>query len=230
RKNGGEVAGGWVRQSANGMLRWAVTGGVGLDTRNHRWARLSLDASVRRPLAEGWEWEGAVFAGAVAARDPAQLEDGWDGAFAPAERRFFLSSADPWASTPIPWLRSAGAALDAEGWTSGGGTLRGYDPRLPFPWVATASGTVRAPEFAVGGVAARPLVAVGLGVAGAAAPPVDLPAGELLASFGAGVELGMPGSGWRLRLDVPFWVNRPALASGARSDEVGFRIQVGFVN
>ncbi|MBT8335834.1 MAG: M1 family metallopeptidase, partial [Gemmatimonadetes bacterium] len=55
RKYGRELAAGWVRQSANGMLRWALTGGVGLDTRNHRWARLSLDASVRRPLAEGWE-------------------------------------------------------------------------------------------------------------------------------------------------------------------------------
>jgi hypothetical protein len=227
RKYGGEVAAGWNRASADGTLRWGVTGGVGLNTRNHRWARLALDANVRRPLTGGWEWEGGVFAGGVAARDPDELSDSWNGRFAPAERRFFLSSADPWAATGTPWMRSAGAALDAEGWIPGGGTLRGFDPRLPVPWLATVGLTARAPAVTAAGVRARPLVSAGVGAAGGAGA---LPSGEVLASVGAGVELGVANSGWRLRLDLPFWVSHPEIASGARSDNVGLRVQVGFLN
>lgn len=230
RKYGGELFGGMVRTSGDGLGRLATRLGVGLDTKNHRWARLSVDASLRRPVGDGWEVEGALFAGGVAARDPAQLDDGWNGLNAPAERRFFLSSADPWQTTSNPWLRSAGAALDAEGWTPGGGTLRGYDPRVAVPWAVTLGATLRGPAAEVSGVGIRPLAAAGVGAAGSPGPDAGLPSGEVLASAGAGVELGLARSGWRLRLDVPVWVRHPAVASGARDEEVGFRIQVGFLN
>ncbi len=230
RKYGGELFGGMVRTTADGRGRFATQVGVGLDTKNHRWARLSVDASVRRPVGDGWEVEAAAFAGGVAARDPEQIDDGWNGLNAPAERRFFLSSADPWQTTSNPWLRSAGAALDAEGWMPGGGTLRGYDPRVPVPWLATLGTTLRAPAAGVAGIQLRPLAAVGVGAAGSPGPGSGLPSGELLASAGVGVEAGLARSGWRLRLDMPFWVAHPEVASGARSDNVGFRIQVGFLN
>lgn len=229
RKYGGEIFGGMTTRSADGRSQLATTLGAGLDTKNHRWARLSLDASTRRPFEGGWELEGALFAGGVAARDPAQIESSWNGTFAPAERRFFLSSGDPWQTTSVPWLRSAGAALDSEGWVPGGGTLRGFDPQIPYPWLATVSATMRAPTIEVAAVEVRPLAALGAGVAGSPGAGFTLPGGEVLASFSVGAELSLDASPWSLRLDAPFWVSHPELASGARSDAVGPRIQVGFV-
>lgn len=227
-KYGGEFYGGMERRSADGSTVLRSVFGVGADTGNHRWLRLALDGRVTRPLGDGWEVENALFVGGALAPDPERLERGWNGLNAPAERQFFLSSADPWETTSVPWMRSAGAALDDEGWTPGGGTLRGYHPRMPVPWLATLGVTLRAPEFEVAGVALRPLGAVGAGTAGASETGL-LGSGELLASAGAGVELGLPDSGWRLRLDLPFWVRHPEAATAPGEDPLAFRIQVGVI-
>jgi hypothetical protein len=229
RKYAGELHGGTTRWSGDGRARLATSLGVGLDTKNHRWARLSIDGEVRRPLTGGWELEGALFAGGVVARDPEQRSSSWNGRFAPAERSFFLSSADPWATTSVPWLRSAGAALDAEGWVPGGGTLRGFDPRIPHPWVATLGATLWSPSATLGSIAIRPLAAVGVGMSGAPGAGFARPSGEVLASAGVGTSLALDGSPWSLRVDVPFWVSHPELASGARADALGARFQIGFV-
>lgn len=228
-KYGGELFGGMERRSADGAAELRTVVGVGADTGNHRWLRLALDGRLSRPLGDGWEVENALFVGGALAPDPDRLERGWNGLNAPAERQFFLSSADPWQTTSIPWMRSAGAALDDEGWTSGGGTLRGYHPRMPVPWLATLGVTLRAPEVGLAGVELRPLGAVGVGTAGASDTGL-LGDGELLASAGAGVELGLPDSGWRLRLDVPFWVRHPEAATAPGPDPLAFRIQVGVLS
>ena len=111
----------------------------------------------------------------------------------------------------------------------GGGTLRGYDPRVPYPWVATATATLRGPGATVGTIGLRPLAFAGVGAAGSPGAGFELPSGEALASAGVGAEIGLARSGWRLRLDVPFWVSHPEVASGARDESTGFRIQVGFL-
>lgn len=228
RKYAGEASLGLAHRSLDGGLALEGLFGVGADTGNHRWLRLALHGAWHRELAPGWTLENSVFLGGVLAPDPRREVSGWRGSDAPRERHFFLSSADPWETTPIPWLRSAGAVFDDEGWTPGGGTLRGYHPRIPVPWLATLGVTVRAPQQTVGGVEWQPLAAAGVGTSGAAANGA-LPSGEVLASTAVGVEVGLPGSGWRLRLDVPFWVRHPSVATPGGDDPLGFRVQVGFL-
>ncbi len=230
RKYGGELFGGTTRVSADGGFEFATQLGLGLDTRNHRWARLAVSARLEREVGPGWSLESHGFVGGVVARDPERLKAGWNGGYAPAERQFFLSSGDPWQATSTPWIRSAGAALDAEGWVEGGGELRGFDPRVPYPWIGTLALTLRGPGARVGGVELRPLAAAGLGIAGAAGAGFDLASGEPLGSLGAGLEVGRPDSPYRLRIDLPVWVSHPEVASGSRHDPLGFRIQVGFLN
>ena len=75
-------------------------------------------------------------------------------------------------------------------------------------------------------MALRSLAFVG---GGWARDPVGFDSGETtVASAGVGVEMGLTASPVRLRIDLPFWVSDPAVASSVRGEEGGFRLQLGF--
>lgn len=231
---GAEVGGRWAfRAPGTGSGSSGVRLGVGsgFDTRDRQWLRLFAGADLRRDLAGGWQIEVDAFAGGVAGRDGRADDTAFgNGNAAPAERRFSLSSADPWAELTNPLVRSRGSLLDGEGWVSGGGTLRGVDPRLTFPWVATASVTGRSPARTVQGWTLRGLATIGLGAAGAPADGArGLTHGDLIWSFGPGLEVSQPGAPLSIRLDLPIFVSRPEAAASLRDDTAGLRVQVGFV-
>ncbi len=247
RKVSGEMGfGGRLRADLLG-LAWNLdaTGAGGFDTGDHRWLRGTVRADGDRPLGAGWTLRSHLFAGGAVGADQAEADTRWNGDRVPAERRFFLSSADPWSTVGNPWIRSAGSALDDRGWVAGGGVLRGFDPTVSLAWLVSADLEVAAPGLALGGprgLRLRPLAFGGIGTGAQPglplllplAPGTDdsvedrLPARTLLWSAGVGLELARPGSPFRLRVDVPVLISHPELAVDARENRAGFRVQVGF--
>jgi hypothetical protein len=229
---GAEVGGSWAMRSGSGTSGVRLGLGGGIHTLDRQWVRLFAGGDLRRSLAGGWQVEVEGFVGGVAGRDGRGENTTFgNGNAAPAERRFSLSSGDPWAELTNPLLRSQGSLLDGEGWVSGGGTLRGVDPRLTFPWVATASVTGRSPASTLRGWTLRGLATFGLGAAGA---PSDgalrgLGHGDVMWSFGPGLELSQPGAPLSIRVDLPLLVSRPEAAASQREETTGLRVQVGFV-
>jgi hypothetical protein len=84
-------------------------------------------------------------------------------------------------------------------------------------------------------VAFRPLLFAGVGWARFAdadpafpSPSLTLGDHEWVHSAGVGLEFGLRSSPVRLRVDLPAWVSEPLLASSAREDSFGFRVQLAF--
>jgi hypothetical protein len=240
RRSAAELGAGLAVPARGGGFDWRLSldGGAGFDTDAHRWLRGALRADGRRELAGGWGLRARLFAGGASGTDDPAGEGEASGDRVPAERRFFLSSADPWATLSNPWSRSAGAPLADRAWFPGGGALLGFDPTLSLAWIATAALELAAPTAEVGGAdgfPVRPLAFAGAGTgARPGLPPEDGPgddrldAGTLLWSAGVGIELGRAGSPLRLRVDLPLLVSHPALARDAREERAGLRVQVGF--
>ncbi|HSG49821.1 MAG TPA: hypothetical protein VLA43_18505, partial [Longimicrobiales bacterium] len=210
---------------------------VGFDTQDRRYVRGTLAADAVAPLPGGWSFAARFFGGLAAGLDPTDAVDGLRVDYAPRERMFSLGSGDPLQQMGNPLVRSRGA-LEETARTSGGGTLPGFNAGVPFPALATLVVEVApeewSPRFARS-LALRPILFAGAGWA--ELPPLalglePLPAGldddEWVQSAGIGIEFGLRTSPVRLRADLPVWVSEPLLASSARDDRGGFRVQLVF--
>ena len=159
---------------------------------------------------------------------------GWASVSAPRERQVYAGMASPLETFDLDWYRGAGAPLarrDVGFVPLGGGALRGFAP-LALGAVAsvTAEHDVEVARFG----ALRPL-AVSASIfadAGLVLRDGALASGTRLGDAG----LGLVARGWifdrpvRLRLDLPVYVTRPALAVGSssRTDRVALRATFSF--
>jgi hypothetical protein len=178
-----------------------------------------------------------LFAGGVMA----QQANVWRGERTPRERQMFLSGGDPLTALSNPWIRTAGAIFDEEGWVEGGGQLLGYDNGLAFAQLVTVTGDARTAPIRLGlglqgavrvfggiGFGSEPSPLAGPDVLAVATEPYE-GWSHAYASAGAGVEVGLIGSPIRLRVDVPFVVADPELATRARAEQVGFRYTIRLI-
>ena len=209
------------------------TAASGFDGAGKRYARGSLSAEALAELG-AWRLASRLFGGILWARNPgaADADDGWGTEHGPRERMFSLGSGDPFLRWGNPWVRSAGAGLEATGRVPGGGTLPGYSSALPFGALATGTLELAAPELEMHlgfPFALRPVAFGGAGWGEALVSDTGVAADrDVVYSAGAGLELGLQDSPLRLRLDVPVWVSRPEWASSARTDGAAFRVEVVF--
>jgi len=148
----------------------------------------------------------------------------------------FLSGGDPLVALSDPWGRSAGALWDEEGWVAGGGRMLGYHPGLSFPGLVTLIAEVGGAPKGIGlGLRARAHVFAGVGV-GSRPESADAPAvlsptvadgldgwRHPYASAGLGMEVGEARTPVRIRVDVPFFVADPQVATRGRDGRLGFR-------
>ncbi len=213
---------------------WTADVGLagGLSTDDRVYGRGTLTSELTASSRGGWSASARLFAGAAVARHgDAQSEPA-----APRERLMFVSGGDPLAALSNPWMRSAGALFDEEGWVAGGGRLLGYHPGLAFDRLVTLTAEAEGAPMRLGlGLSAWPHVFAGVGLGSepgsADAPSFLTPAvssgldgwGHLYASAGVGVEVGEARSPIRVRLDVPFFVADPEVATRGREGRVDFR-------
>jgi len=228
----GEVEGELGFRQEGGPWSVDVGLGAGLSTDDRVYARSTMTGELRASARDGWSAALRLFAGATVARHG----DAQSAAGAPRERQMFLSGGDPLVALSDPWMRSAGALWDEEGWVSGGGQILGYHPGLSLPKLVTLTAEAEGAPMRLGlGLQAWPHVFAGVGV-GSSPEPTDAPpilspsvADELdgwrhpYASAGVGVEVGEGRSPVRLRFDVPFFVADPRVATRGRDGRVRFR-------
>jgi hypothetical protein len=232
-----EVEGGLGFRRTGRLWTTDLSGSAGLTTDDRIYMRGILISQLAATTRSGWTMGMRFFAGGAMAREGTV----WRGERAPRERQMFLSGGDPLVELSNPWMRSAGSVLDEEGWVEGGGQLLGYDIGLSFAQLLTLTADARTSPIGLGlGLQAAARVFGGVGL-GSKPWPVDGPAvladltvpiegwNHAYASAGAGVELGLARSPIRLRVDVPFFVADPELATLARIDQLGFRYTVRLI-
>lgn len=222
---------------------WTTDLGVsaGASTDDKLFGRAIFTSEVSAATRGGWRAGLRLFAGGTMANEDGQ----WGGERTPRERQVFVAGGDPHDALSDPWIRSAGALLDEEGWTTGGGRLLGYHPGLAFAQLVTLTAEALSSPLTVGSgrtrLEARARLFGGAGL-GSEPSAVDAPAvltpgvldglegwRHVYASAGAGVELGFGGSPVRLRLDLPLLVFDPEVASRGRDARVAFRYAVRLV-
>lgn len=232
-----DVEGGLGFRRSGRLWTTDLSGSMGVSTLDRIYMRgiftQQLDATTR----SGWGLGLRLFAGGVMAHQ----DQVWRGERAPRERQLFLTGGDPLASLSNPWIRSAGALFDEEGWAEGGGQLLGYDRGLSFAQLITLTADASTAPAQLGlGLQGALRLFGGLGF-GSEPWPLDGPAAlqelsmplegwsHVYASAGAGVEVGVARSPIRLRVDVPFFVADPEVATRERVNQVGFRYSVRLI-
>ncbi|MDX1568829.1 MAG: hypothetical protein R3223_13570, partial [Longimicrobiales bacterium] len=246
---GGLGIGGVRGAASDGWGRWEVglTGGTGISTQAESWVRGSLEAKWSREVVD-WTSEARLFAGGATGNVGGGA---WDGEAVPLQRRFGLSGAGPYEILGDPWARSRGGFLEREAHHPGDGSLRGYRRDLMVDRLVTLGGELRSPNLSVGPMSLAGSLFGGLGwvpelvvieesvgTGGGVGPggstvTFDVVLREndvVLGDAGVGVTLGWEGAPLGLRLDVPFFVSRPAHARSARDEELGFRWAVSVVS
>lgn len=209
------------------VIEARVTGGVaypndGAALDRTAYGRVTVLAAVRRPVGPAMTVGLRGYVGATL------------GGPLPRQRRIFLSGADPYESLDNPFLRSRGALLagpDIHYHAPGGVGVRGLDPRASSD---NALGATAELEYAPwrhphGVVLKRIAVAAFMDVA-MGDGDLSVASGHLVAVADAGVGLRLDQrlgqTSYQVRLDLPLWVSRPALAQDHAGGALGFRWSV----
>jgi hypothetical protein len=230
-----EAGAGYVWRSVrpSGESRLAGEMSLGINTRNYRYTRGTLEILQDWQRRRGFQGRMRGFVGVVMGEDPDPETTAWDGSFVPLERRVFLSGGGPYGSIGNPYLRSAGSVLSEYGDATGGGELRGYYRGITSPVLVGANLEVLSPGLELGPVTLR----VGAFADGAwtsenlkgfnrEGSPVQ-PDSDLALLWDAGPSLDLQ-SEWtsdRLRIDFPVFVSVPALAQSESVNQWAFRIR-----
>jgi hypothetical protein len=212
------------------LIEARVAGGVaypnaGATVERTAYGRITALASARHPVGSAVTlglrgYIGATLSGPV-----------------PRQRRIFLAGADAYERLSSPFLRSRGALLagpDIHYDAPGGAGVRGLDPRVSSDHALGATAELEyAPWRHPHGVVLKRI---------AFAAFTDLAIGDgdlsgvrehLVAVADAGVGLRLDQrfahTTYQMRLDVPLWVSRPALAQGDAGGALGFRWIISLV-
>ncbi len=220
-----------------------VNGSVsaGFDSDDRRWVRATAAFKGSVSPSESFELRTRLFGGIAIGPDPDPGSQ-WDGRFVPRERLFFLAGGGPFEAYSNPWVRSHGAPLAEGGWVAGGGELRGFHPGVALAELAAATATALGPRIALPlgnrTWSARPVAFAGVTVGGPLQleghptvlelpEPAERADSNLYWSAGAGIEVGVSGSPFRIELAVPFATSRPELAAMGRDEKMALRWSVG---
>ena len=151
------------------------------------------------------------------------------GSSVPAQRRVFLSGADPYQSFDNPFLRSRGALFAGDGahyQAPGGGDLRGFDGAVPASWLVSVGAEAGPRLFER--PAARLFSSLSLVAFGDAAL-LDPRAIQQLAAADAGVGLRathrIGPTRFVTRVDFPLVVSRSAYAAGSAAGDRMFKFR-----
>jgi hypothetical protein len=223
RRNTWDLA---ARMSAAGGLAYhrrglaAATGRADLDP---FYGRFTLEASARQSSAAAWRLGFRFYGGlSTSGDDPVK------------QRQIYAAGQDPLEQLVNPFLRSEGALLvrpDLYYHAPGGGNLRGFDPRL------SAQGLVAINIELERAIVSRPkakffrrVALAGFGDAGELFGDAGLT--RFLADLGVGLRADhrIGETSFVTRVDLPLFVNRPALAQDTDpgADRAGFRWSFSF--
>lgn len=186
-----------------------------------RYGRGALTLVGRKDL--GWRTtaRARVFAGATVADEPL-----------PRQRRVFLAGADPYERLASPLLRSRGAlfAADLNYHQPGGANVRGLDPDLSARQAYGLGLELERTVFDRSGSGFWRRAAIALFGDGAladgdlAAPGSRSLRGVADGGIGLRLDYRIAATAFQVRLDLPLWVSRPALAQDRSGDrQLGWR-------
>ncbi|MEO6056860.1 MAG: M1 family aminopeptidase, partial [Gemmatimonadales bacterium] len=222
-------AGRWnldLRGSAGGGLAYNRNGlrASGRNDLDPFYARVTLEATARRPLGARLGLGARLYAGVAAGNEVAAKQ-----------RQIYVQSADPLERLANPFLRSRGALLEGEDVNyqqPGGAGVRGVDPHVSAPALVgldvelerTMVSRPRARLFSRVALAAFTDLAHGIGEG---APALSGGRVRFIGDAGVGVraEHRIGDTRFVTRFDLPLWVSRPQLAQDAASGdgELAFR-------
>lgn len=212
-------------QGSGGASQWRtrVTAAAGLQygdaVDGGGYGRFTAEAAGRRALGRRLGVGGRFFGGAVAGRSVV------------AQRKLYLAGADPVERFSSPFLRSEGSLFtspDLRYHAPGGAGVRGLDPHVSASTVLGASLEV---EYALvkrmGDALFSRIALAAFGDAAFADGQVRSGTSglDLVADAGLGLRIDhrIGRTRFQTRVDMPFWVSRPALTHDADGDVVGFR-------
>lgn len=189
------------------------------------YGRVAASAAMRGRLAPRVLAGARVFGGVALGGDAVTRQ-----------RLHYVAGADPWQRFESPFLRSDRSILAIPGvhyHAPGGAGVRGVDPRIAAPTLLGASveleyALVRGPVRGLFGAITLALFAD----AALADGDVGGDALEPIADAGLGLRAShrLGQTHFQTRLDLPFWVSRPALAQEDQpSGALGFRWSFSFV-
>jgi hypothetical protein len=207
-----------------GLIEARVAGGVaypnaGATIDRTTYGRVTALAAVRRPIGSAVT---VVFRGYVGATTGGPL---------PRQRRIFLSGADPYERLDSPFLRSRGALLagpDVHYHAPGGAGVRGLDPRASSDNALGATAELEyAPWRHPHGIVLKRIAIAAFTDVAMGDGDLSGVRGHLVAVADAGVGLRLDQrfahTSYQMRLEIPLWVSRPALAQDDAGGALGFR-------